>query len=155
MPGRCGKHVWNVKWHGTHAWNVRGFGKRVCNAVAWMGSQSLLMRNICWIFSENSSTWKCQQFCGEIRAVSNDGQCPCPSFCSFYFFQAKLGEILYRIIEEICITFRPLPQCCSPCPTFSSPCTTFCSSCPTFCSSCPTICLTGAKPLSEPMLEYC
>ena len=54
IPGRRGKHVWNVK---GHARNVRRHGKHVWNASAWMGSQSLLMRNICGMFQENLPTW--------------------------------------------------------------------------------------------------
>ena len=60
MPERHGKHVWNVKGHAQdvrgyrkHVWNVkghaqdvRGYRKHVWNGSAWMGSQSLLMRNI-------------------------------------------------------------------------------------------------------------
>ena len=43
-------------------------------------------------------------------------QCPCPISCSFYFFQANLRENLYRIIEGIFITFRPLPPMLLPLP---------------------------------------
>ena len=87
MPARRGKHVWNVKGHGKHAWNVRGCGKRVWNACTWMGSQSLLMINTCGMFLENPSTWKCQQPCGDIRAVSKADQCPCPIYAHFTFFK--------------------------------------------------------------------
>ena len=48
-----------------------------------------------------------------------------PLFCSFYFRTSKQGQILYRIIKGIFITFRPLSHFCSPSPTFCSHSPTF------------------------------
>ena len=65
-------------------------------------------------------------------------QSPCPIICSFNFFQAKLGDILYRIIEGI---LHSLPHFAPPCPMICSPCLKLCSSCPMFCSPLPNILL--------------
>ena len=70
--------------------------------------------------------------CNQGRAMIEGSQVPLPLFCSFYFRTSKQGQILYRIIEGIIITFGPLSHFCSPSPTFCSPSPTFGSSSPTF-----------------------
>ena len=63
-----------------------------------------------------------------------------PRFCSFQFLKAKLGHILYIVIEGylnlLHHCFAPCTTLCSWVPFFCSPCKTFCSSCTRICSFC-------------------
>ena len=64
-------------------------------------------------------------------------QSPCPIICSLYFFQAKLGDILYRIIEGI---LHSLPHFALPAPWFALPAPNYAPPAPCFAPHCPINC---------------
>ena len=92
-------HDWRV-WE--NVWNVRRHGNHVLNASAWECEWDE-MRNICGMFSERvAAVWR------------QDDRSPSPIFLLILLLD--LGEILYRIIDQI---FAPSPTFAHPLPLFA------------------------------------